>query len=316
MNSSLTAIQGVKVGHSGSEKPLTGVTVVLFDKPYPIAVDAKGGWPSVYESESVGVGKRFYKKDAIFLSGGDVIGFDAAVGVRRFLVENSRDSFAPGELPSVTGAAIYDITDKSFYKVDYQELGYLAASNASNLPVEEGSVGAGSAATVGKLLGRNFSSKGGVGSYNLKVLRNINVSCLVVTNALGNIYHLRENRIIAGTRDPSNDRRFVDLNEVAHSYVSGKFPGNSGNAKKATTLAIVATDVALSHEELIRLANVANDGLARSIRPVHMGRDGDTIFAITTEEKKSNVDRSLLSDVINETACNCLSEAITRSVIQ
>ena len=314
MNRSLTAIQGVKVGHAQSEDVQTGVTVVLFDRPYTCSLDARGGWPSVYESESSNVGKRFYKKDAIFFCGGDVIGFDTSKGIRKFLMDQKRDSILPGELPSITGAGIYDVTDKRFYEVDYEELGYLASQNASQKPVREGSIGAGFGATVGKLMGRDLSSEGGIGSYNLKIIGGYNVGCIVVTNSLGNIYDTNSNKIIAGTRNSGRGDKFLTLDDVSKVFLYNKKHNISKNVKKATTLGIVVTDAALSHEEIIRLSTVAHDGLARAIKPVHMSRDGDTIFAVSTGKIEISEDRSALTDIINEAACDCLSEAIVRSV--
>ena len=314
MNNSLTAIHGIKVGHAESKSVLTGVTVALFDKPYVCAVDARGGWPGSYDTESIDIGKNFYKNDAIFLTGGDVLGLDAAKGVRRFLVENGRDSLFPGELPSVIGANIYDILDQQFWNVNYEKLGYLAALNASKKPVKEGSVGVGRGATVGKLLSMSFASKGGVGSYNITVLEKINIACLVVTNSIGNIYNLTENRILAGTHNPIKNNEFVDLMDIADAYFNNK-NFDKRSPKRATTLGIVATDANLSHEETIRLATVAHDGFARAIRPVHMNRDGDTIFAVSTGEFEVSGDRSRLTDIINESSCRCLAEAIARSVI-
>lgn len=312
MNNSLTAISGIRVGHAESEIAPTGVTVALFAAPYTCAVDARGGWPGGYDTESTALGKTFYKKNGVFLSGGDMVGLDSARGIRKFLLEQGNKSLYP--LPSVIGANIYDVLDERFFDINYEDLGYQAAANASSKPVDEGNVGVGRGATVGKFLGRDLYSKGGVGSYNIRTLEKFNVACLVVTNSVGNIYDLKKNKIIAGTHNPENFDEFVELMNVQDDYSNNRTFKRSKNNHGATTLAIVATDASLTHEETIRMATVAHDGFARSIRPAHMSNDGDTIFTVSTDEYEITGNRMRVINLLNEAACQCLSEAIVRSV--
>lgn len=312
MNNSLTTISGIKVGHADSKTASTGTTVILFDSPYTCGVDARGGWVGGYDTESVGPGKTFYKKDGIFLTGGDMIGLDSAKGVRNYLIEKGRRSIYG--LPYVIGANIYDITDDRFASLNFEELGYYAASVASEEPVEEGNIGVGKGATVGKLLGRDMYSKGGVGSYSIKVLDRFNVACLVVTNSVGNIYDIEKNRVIAGTHNPNKYGEFVNIMDVQDEYFNSKTFEKPKNDHIATTLAVVATDADLTHEETMRMATVAHDGFARVIRPAHMGNDGDTIFSVSTGKLEVSGNRMRLLNLINEAACQCLVKSIIRSV--
>lgn len=307
MNDTLTAVEGLRVGHAQDEGARTGCTVILFEPEADIACEAREGWPGTYDTHSIDVGKLYVKKNAVFLSGGDVFGLDSAIGIRRYLLERGlASSTGAGKLPGIVGAVIYDIHFGRIHEASYPELGYSACINASSDLVPEGNIGAGMGATVAKLKGVQFMCKGGCGTSALQLPDEIVVGALVVTNALGNIYDVGTGRTIAGIR--GEDGRFLEFEDIIADYIRGAIP--YGN----TTIGMVATNLALSHEEIIRVAQMAHDGLAMSIRPVHMMRDGDTLFAASTARISVTRHGEPIVDVIGHTAARCLAVAVVRSI--
>jgi L-aminopeptidase/D-esterase-like protein len=312
----LTSIKGVRVGHAEAETALSGTTVILFDEPRPTACDARGGWPGGYDTESVGSGKAFYRKQAIFLTGGDIFGLAAASGVGRYLMEAHMASLKGGELPAVVGANIYDLDfARGVERVPYESLGYEACRSASSREVVQGNAGGGLGATVGKFLSGRSCSKGGVGSSARAVHSEITVGAICITNAVGNVFDPVTGRTIAGARRNANSAEldFVELTDVIPEYLSRAV---SEEPKKATTICVVVTNAKLTHEQTGRLATVAHDGLARVLRPVHAMTDGDTVFAVSTEEVEfggADENRSLLT-LLGELVSQELSKAVLNSV--
>lgn len=306
VNTTLTAVEGLKVGHAHDEQARTGCTVVLFEPEADVACEARGGWPGTYDTHSIDVGKTFIKKNAIFLTGGDVFGFDTAIGIRRYLLEQKLAALTgAGKLPGIVGANIYDLAFATIEKARYPELGYSACINASTQLVMEGNVGAGIGATVGKLKGMEFACKGGCGTSAVRLSNNIVVGALVVTNPVGNVYDVRNGKTIAGTRTP--DGGFVEFEDLTTDFLP-EAPRHN------TTIGIVATNVDLSHEQLIKMVQMAHDGLAMSIRPVHTSRDGDTLFAASTARIGGMRDRERIVDVIGYIGVQCVAKAVVRSV--
>jgi L-aminopeptidase/D-esterase-like protein len=312
----ITSIRGVRVGHGEDRTAMSGVTVVLLDRPSVTACDARGGWPGSYDTASIEVGKTFYRKQAIFLTGGDVFGYDSGRGIRRFLVEKKIAGSSVGDMPEVVGTNIYDL---SFAKhgegVDYADLGYEACLRASSGRVEQGNVGVGLGATVGKLLGSRYSWKGGLGTSASRILGDVIVGAIVATNAVGNVFDPDTGRTIAGTRKPgTKGTSFCELNDVLPEYVR-----KSGRKRdsRATTVGVVITNLALTHEQTFKVAQMAHDGLARVIRPVHATTDGDTIFAVSTGEIAPNLkeyEGYKLVDALGETAAQQASLAVLSAV--
>lgn len=303
----ITAVDGLFVGQREEPEARTGCTVVLFDKASPVAYEVRGGWPGTYDTDSTGTGKAFFMKHAIFLTGGDVFGFDCASGIRRFLVEKGVASdTSPERLPGVVGANIYDIGFADVQRASYRDLGYEACRAASQEPVKEGNHGAGIGATVAKLRGLKYGFKGGIGSCALKV-DDIVVGALVVTNALGNIFDFDSGAAIAASR--REDGSFATLDEAILEYSFGKQDRN-----RATTLAVIATNVTLGHEYLTRFAQMASCGFALAIRPVHMMYDGDTIFAVSTARLTVDIPVQRAADLVGSLGAQAVARAIVRSV--
>ena len=306
-NNTITAVEGLRVGHAHDEHARTGCTVVLLEPEADVACEARGGWPGTYDTHSIDVTKTFVRKHAIFLTGGDVFGFDVATGIRRYLLEKRMASrTGSGKLPGIVGANIYDVEFANVQQANYPQLGYQACINASSRAVSEGNVGAGIGATVGKFSGRKFASKGGCGSSAVRLRNKLVVGALVITNSYGNIYDYQNGRIISGARRPSGG--FMEFDDLLRK--GEKHSGRRGN----TTIGVVATNAILSHEQLLKVAQMAHDGLAMSIRPVHTSLDGDTIFATTTTKMPSNTQKNGVVDVVGYLASCCVANAASRSV--
>jgi L-aminopeptidase/D-esterase-like protein len=320
MDLTLASIRGVKVGHAEDREAHSGTTVVLFDSPSVTACEARGGWPGTYDTHSVDVGKAFYQKQAIFLTGGDIFGLDAATGIRKFLLEKKMATMKAGEMPAIVGANIYDLAfaKKSVENISYTDLGYNACTTASSKPIEQGNVGAGIGATVGKLRSKGFCWKGGTGSAAVRILNDIVVGAIVVTNSIGNIFDPSTGKTIAGTRLTRDDKaNFCELADIIPEYLhkseKTKEEKESYAEVKATTIGVVVTNVALNHEQTIKVAQMAHDGLARAIRPVHAMTDGDTLFAVSTGEVEFGGGHSLV-DVVGEVSAQQVSKAVLNSV--
>ncbi len=313
----ITSIRGVRVGHGEDRGAMSGVTVVLLDRPSVTACDARGGWPGSYDTASIEVGKTFYRKQAIFLTGGDVFGYDAGSGIRKFLVEKKFAGKSVGKMPEVVGTNIYDLSfAKHGESVDYADLGYKACQSASSGRVKQGNVGAGLGATVGKLLGAHQHWKGGLGTSASRILDNVIIGAIVATNAVGNIFDPDTGRTIAGTRKPgSKGATFCELSDVLPEFV--RKPGRRRCDSRATTVGVVVTNLALTHEQAFKVAQMAHDGLARVIRPVHATTDGDTIFAVSTGEIVPNLKEFVdykLVDAVGETSAQQVSLAVLNAV--
>jgi L-aminopeptidase/D-esterase-like protein len=305
-NDTLTLVDGLKVGHAEDKNARTGCTVILFEPEADVACEARGGWPGTYDTHSIDVTMTCVKKNAVFLTGGDVFGFDSATGIRRYLLEKGLASATGlGRLPGIVGANIYDVEFATINEARYPDLGYSACKNSSSDPIAEGNVGAGIGATVGKFRGLKYACKGGCGTQSLQLPSKIVVGALVVTNAVGNIFDAKTARTIAGVRRP--DGGFFEFEETMADYLRDTAPHN-------TTIGIVATNVDLLHEQLIKVAQLAHDGLARSIRPVHMSTDGDTMFAASTARISGMRERERIVDIIGYAGARCVASAVVRSV--
>jgi len=276
-NRTLTAIRGVRVGHAQDRRRRTGSTVVLLDPPAMAFADARGGWPGTYDTAASDLGKTFIDRHALLLTGGDIYGFDAIGGIRRFLLEKKLASrTGGGKMPGIMGTNIYDLGFADTEGLDYTNLGYLACTNASTKPVPQGNVGAGTGATVGPFFGSKGGTKGGLGSSAARV-GPWTVGAIVVTNCVGNVYDPFQNQTIGGTRDRVR-KGFLEMDDVLEDYVK------RSTTRFGTTIGAIGTDAPLDHEQLARLVELAHDGIALAVRPAHMSTDGDTILGFSTRK--------------------------------
>jgi len=310
---SITDVQGLRVGHAHDLQARTGCTVVLCEAEGAMAgVDVRGAAPGTRETDLLAPGNLVERVHAIVLTGGSVFGLDSACGVVRYLEERGV-GFDTGvaRVPIVPAAVIYDLAVGNASLRPDSRMGYEACERASIDSVEEGQVGAGAGATVGKILGPTFSSSGGVGTASIKLPSGVTVGALVVVNAFGDIIDHETGRILSGAR-ALKGRGWLDTSRAIEQALPAQRSAEKSStpapfsAIENTTLAVVATDGALTKAQAQRVAMMAHDGLARAIRPVHTMFDGDTVFALSTGALQADV------TTIGSVAADLLARAIGR----
>ena len=297
-NQTLTAIEGIQVGHATDVTARTGCTVILCPEGATAGIDVRGAAPGTRETEAIRPGRLIQKVHAILLTGGSAFGLDAAGGVVQYLEEKGI-GFPAGSVrvPIVPAAVIFDLHVGDARVRPDREMGYQACVNATTEPVAMGTVGAGTGATVGKAPGVTPSS-GGVGSACKHLDNGLIVAALVVVNALGNVVNPETGEIVAGGK--INDS-FVDITE--RLLDTNIVPGTN------TTIGVVATNATLSVAEATRVAEMAHDGMARTIRPSHTMFDGDTLFTLAT-----GVHTGSSVNTIGILAAEVVAEAIVNAV--
>ena len=274
---SICDLPGLKIGHWTSPLRPTGCTVLLCEQGAVAGVDVRGAAPGTRETDLLAPENSVERVHALLLAGGSAFGLDAAGGVMRWLAERGHGlPVGPARVPIVPGAVIFDlwVGDDPSITPD-AAAGYAACEAASSAPPAEGNVGAGAGATVGKLRGPRHAMKGGIGSASLRV-GDVTVAALVVVNAVGDIIDPATGRLLAGAR--GDDGRPLGM---MAALLRGELP-QMPLTGSATTLGIVATNARLSKAGATKLAQMAHDGFARSINPVHTVSDGDVIFALST----------------------------------
>ena len=271
MNQTITAIDGIKVGHATDATAQTGCTVILCPAGATAGVDVRGAAPGTRETEALRPGRLVQKAHAVLLTGGSAFGLDAASGIVQYLEEqNIGFPAGPVRVPIVPAAVIFDLAVGDAKVRPDREMGHQACLNATDEPVAMGAVGAGTGATVGKAPGVT-PSQGGVGSACKCLDSGLIVAAITVVNALGNVVHPETGEILAGGKENGG---FVDITE--RLLDANLVPGTN------TTIGVVATNAALSPAETARIAEMAHDGMARAIRPSHTMFDGDTLFTLAT----------------------------------
>lgn len=277
-NDTLTAIESLRVGHAILSDGLSGCTVVLPRNGATAGVDVRGGAPATCGTDTLNPLNLVHRVHGIFFSGGSSFGLSVAEGVKRYLSERGVGFNAGHALvPIVAGGMIFDLGVSAADRHPDAVLGYEACLNASEAPVEEGSVGAGLGATVGKLHGLRRGMKGGLGSACLEAPTGVQVGALMVVNAFGNVVEPMGGRILAGCRESAESLRILDAEEEIRNLTRLQgFPEG-----EHTVVGVVATNVRLSKTQLTKVAQMAHDGLARTIFPAHTLYDGDTIFALS-----------------------------------
>ena len=301
MNNTITAVPGIRVGLAQNDEALTGCTVILCEDGAVGGVDQRGGAPGTRETDLLRPLHHVEKVHGVLLTGGSAFGLDAAGGVMRYLEERGVGfDVGVARVPIVPAAVIFDLAiGRADVRPD-ATLAYQACLNATTDPVAEGSVGAGTGATVGKILGMQNATKSGVGSACVEIGEGLFVGAIAVVNALGDVIDPRNGEIIAGARSEDG---FADTLKVMQ-----KFQALSLASADNTVIGVVATNAKLSKEEANKVAQMAQDGLARAVRPAHTMYDGDTIFALSTGELKADV------NLIGAFAAEVFAEAIVRAV--
>jgi L-aminopeptidase/D-esterase-like protein len=287
-------------------------------------VDVRGAAPGTRETDLLAPENLVERVHAVLLTGGSVFGLDAACGVVRYLEERGV-GFDTGvaRVPIVPAAVIFDLADGDATVRPDHRMGYAACEQASRHAPAEGRVGAGAGATVGKILGMAMASRGGVGTASMQLPSGATVGALVVVNAFGDIVDPSNGRVIAGARSPAggwldtqrliesgpppaNDQAAPDREQRAGKNRTPGAPRHPFSAMQNTTLAVIATDAALTKAQARKVAAMAHDGLARAIKPIHTMFDGDTIFALSTGTAQADV------SVIGAVAAEVLARAVVR----
>ena len=304
----ITDIPGIRVGHQTNIDAATGCTVVLCEDGAVGGVDVRGSAPGTRETDLLRPTALVNEVHAVLLSGGSAFGLAAASGVVRYLEAKGIGlQFGGAVIPIVPAAILFDL---GLIRGDIRpspEDGEAACLNASHAPPAQGSVGAGTGATVGKMLGIDRAMKGGIGTASLSLAGGLTVGAMVAVNAIGGVYDARSGRIIAGPRAECGG--ILDAMDVAISAPIGA-PQTAGASN--TTIGVVATNAELNKEQANKLASAAQDGIALAVRPAHLMGDGDTMFALATGANYTNVNMNRLLTA----AVMCVSGAIVNAVTE
>jgi L-aminopeptidase/D-esterase-like protein len=303
---SITDVAGIKVGHFTETRRPTGCTVILFEEGAVCGVDVRGGAPGTRETDLLAPQKSAPVVHAILLSGGSTFGLDAATGVMRYLEERAIGIETRAvRVPLVPAAILYDLAIGDHRIRPDATSGYRACEAARANPPMEGNVGAGAGATVGKVFGMNRAMKGGIGSASIRLPGEPVVGAIVAVNAVGDVLDPATGQIIAGVR--TKDGRKV-LGSLPAIYGGEPLPQMLGGT--ATTLGVVATDAKLSKAQAAKVAEMAHDGLARVINPLHTPADGDTVFSVATGKSVREGNVALIGLLAAEAASRAVLRAI------
>lgn len=303
---SIIDVTGIKVGNAQDFEAGTGCTVIICEDGAVSGIDVRGSAPGTRETDLLKPGNLIERIHAVVLSGGSAFGLAASDGVMRFLEEKDI-GFDTGvaKVPIVASAVLFDLSYKSHSIRPENKMGYEACQNASNQDFKQGSIGAGTGATVGKILGMDYAMKGGLGTASIS-FKGVTVGAIAVVNAFGDIYDFRNAKIIAGAICPQSDG-FLDTK----ASLLGGINVSPFSKAQNTTLAVVATDAKLNKEQACKIASMAHDGFARTINPVHTMFDGDTIFALSTGNK--NCDITTIGVAATEVVARAVMNAVKYS---
>jgi L-aminopeptidase/D-esterase-like protein len=304
MSGQITDIEGIRVGHYSDLEALTGCTVILCEEGAVGGVDIRGSASGTRELDALNPLHLVERVHGLVLAGGSAFGLDAAGGVMAYLEERGV-GFDAGvaRVPIVPAAILFDLRIGSSHVRPDRSMGYRACQAAASGPIEEGSVGAGTGATVGKLMGIERAMKGGLGTSSLSLPGGVAVGALVVVNAFGDVIDPETGQILAGLRDSPNGARLLDTTAQLRAGVRPR-----GYARESTTLVAVATSARLSKVEATKLAQQAQLGLARTIRPVHTTLDGDAVFALATGRAAADL------NALGVTAAEAVAVATVRAI--
>ena len=300
---SITDVAGIRVGHWTHPDAATGCTVILADGGAVGGVDQRGGAPGTVETDLLDPLNTVQEVNAVFVSGGSAYGIATHSGVMRYLEERGQ-GYPVGRglvVPIVSGAIIFDLHVSGNVRPG-PDCGYEAASAASSGPVPEGSVGAGAGATVGKLRGIGQAMKGGVGTASITLESGLTVAAIVVVNALGDVIDPATGRVIAGVRGDGDV--LVDARRIVREEIPAQ------PLRQNTTIGVVATNARLTKAQATKVAQMAQNGLARAIVPVHTPSDGDTVFSLATGTLTDGFDVGQVGAL----AAEVMADAILRAV--
>lgn len=297
----ITDIDGFLIGNAEKIDSGTGVTTIISKSGATPGVDVRGGSPGTRETDLIASEETIDKIHSVVLAGGSAFGLDAASGVMTFLEEKDIGfDTGYGKVPIVSSAIIFDLDYKGSKVRPDKNMGYLSAQNAFKNNYKDGPLGVGAGATIGKILGYEASMKSGVGSFAIKI-NNLEIGAIIGLNALGSIYE--NNTLIGG---PILDGKVQDTFSLLVQGFKGGFPSN-------TTIGAVLTNGDITKAQANKVASSAHNGLARSIKPVHTSMDGDTLFVLSSNKVKAdiNVIQSLSAYVVEKAVINAFKSVVS-----
>jgi L-aminopeptidase/D-esterase-like protein len=300
----LTDIPGIRVGHVSDFQAITGCTAILCESGAVGGVDIRGSASGTSETPTLDPLHVDPVVHGILLTGGSAFGLEAASGVRRYLEAHGVGVTTPAaKVPIVAAAVLYDLGLGAAHVRPTVAMGEAAANVASTAAVQEGSVGAGTGATVGKALGMRQAMKSGIGSFTVTLPGGVLVSALVAVNALGDVRDPGTGKIVAGARKSPDSREFANAEEVLKQRPPSPLVKGTN-----TTLAVVAANARLSKVEATKLAQFGSLGMARAIYPVNTTNDGDTTFALALGDLRADI------NTLGIAAAEAVAQAILRAV--
>lgn len=301
---SINDIENIKIGNAEDYENATGCTVIICEKGAVTGIDVRGGGPASRETQLLNPVAANDGIHGLLLSGGSAFGLDAAAGVMEYL-EAKNVGFPVGEtvVPIVCASCLFDLKLVNHKVRPDKEMGYRACVDSEKNIEKNGNVGAGTGATVGKILGLDQMMKSGLGSYAVQ-LGELKIGAIVAVNALGDIYDYKTNKKLAGLMS-SDKMSFLDSEEEMYKYYEGMNNLFTGN----TTIGAIITNGKFTKTEMTKIASMAQNGFARAIKPVHTTADGDSIYAMSVGDVKCDV------NVVGTLASTVMAEAIKKAVL-
>lgn len=304
-STSITDVRGIEVGHFTDTRRPTGCSVVIARTGAVGGVDVRGAAPGTRETDLLDPANLVNTVHAVLLSGGSAFGLDAAGGVMRWLDEQGVGlDVGVARVPIVPGAVLFDLNVGDSRIRPDAAAGYAACQAAASSAPAQGSVGAGTGACVGKMFGMKYAMKGGIGSASVCV-GGVTVGALIAVNALGDVVDAGSGTLLAGAR--TEDGRA--LRDTHRTLLAGE-PPLSMLAGANTTIGVIATDATLTKAQAQRLAGAGHDGLARAIYPVHTLSDGDTLFALGTDQVAHSPGFNVLAVMAAEAVAQACANAV------
>jgi L-aminopeptidase/D-esterase-like protein len=307
MKGAITDVEGIRVGHASNREAMTGCTVILCEEGAVGGVEIRGSATGTRQIDSLYPVHVVQQVHAILLTGGSSFGLDAAGGVVRYLEERGK-GFDVGitHVPVVPTAVIFDLPLGDHRVRPDADMAYQACLHASSEAVEEGSVGVGTGATLGKLFDLELACKGGVGTASLEA-GGVIVGVIAAVNALGDVVDERTGEVLVGLRDEEGSR-FANTAALLRHGIWKKGFGKSSLGN--TTIGVIATNVTLNREDTIKVARMAHNGLARVISPINTTFDGDIVFALSLGQRGGEVNN------VGALAEAAIVEAVKRAVMK
>lgn len=314
----ITDIPGILVGQVQDEIGLTGCTVVLCRDPATGGIDQRGGAPGTRETDLLDPVNMVDKVNAILLAGGSAFGLEAATGVMRYLRENKIGFNAGGiHVPIVPAAILFDLGIGSSEVHPDAEMGYQACLAASSKAPAQGNFGAGCGATVGKIFGIGQATKSGIGTASLEIGGGVIVGAIVAVNAFGDVIDPTTSQILAGTRSThtgpirlGTEGYFANTLDMLKTIPGRTVMGLAAHSN--TVIGVVASNARFDKAATTKVAQMAQDGISRCIRPAHTMLDGDTLFALSTGQKKADISTvgAWAAEVVSLAIINAIQAAL------